>query len=114
MKHFIAALSNFANFNDRATRKQYWMFVLIYFLIAVTLVVIESVMQIPGFISGGFSLVFFIPSLAYGARRLHDTGKSGWWQLLMIIPFIGAIVLIVMFCFASKPEAAEQYQLQES
>ena len=43
-----------------------------------------------------------MPSLAVGARRLHDTDRSGWWQLLAFIPLIGVIVLLVLFSFDSQ------------
>jgi len=44
----------------------------------------------------------FTPSIAIGARRLHDIGQSGWWQLLGIIPILGDIPLIVMWCLPTK------------
>lgn len=112
MEHFIAAFSNFTNFRGRATRNQFWMFSLIYFGIAIGLSIIEGLMGIPGIASGLFGLVMLIPSIAYGARRLHDIGRSGWWQLLGLIPVIGLIILIVMFCLPGKDEAAAQFPLQ--
>ena len=48
------------------------------------------------------SLALIVPNLAVGARRLHDTGRSGWLQLLLLIPLIGAIVLIVFWVQDSK------------
>ena len=48
-------------------------------------------------ISGLVALALLIPSLSIGSRRLHDTGRSGWWQLLMLIPIIGFIVLVVFW-----------------
>ncbi len=53
-------------------------------------------------LSSLYSLFMIIPSLAVGARRLHDTGRSGWWQLIALIPFIGAIILIIWFAQPSK------------
>ena len=50
-----------------------------------------------GLLSGVFSLATLIPTLAVSVRRLHDTGRSGWWLLLSLIPLIGAIVLLVFF-----------------
>jgi uncharacterized membrane protein YhaH (DUF805 family) len=49
-----------------------------------------------------FSIATLLPSLAVGARRLHDTDRSGWWQLLMFIPFIGWIILIIFFAQEGK------------
>jgi uncharacterized membrane protein YhaH (DUF805 family) len=54
-------------------------------------------------LSGIYSLAVLIPSLAVGVRRLHDTGKSGWWLLLALIPVVGVIVLLVFMCQDSNP-----------
>lgn len=111
MEHFIDAFRNFANFSGRASRTQYWMFFLIYLVITVVLTVIESAMGMP-VLTPIFGLVVLIPSLAYGARRLHDTGRSGWWQLLMLIPVIGLIIVLVMLALPTKEEAAAQFSPQ--
>jgi len=94
MEHFIGAFKRYADFSGRATRTQYWMFVLFYLISYVVLAVIDinvgtKVLAII------FGLVAFFPSIGVAARRLHDTGRSGWWQLIGLIPIIGAIVLIV-------------------
>ena len=89
------AFSNYANFNGRASRSEYWWFVLFNFILGCIPVV--------NLIAG---LALLIPSLALGARRLHDTGRSGWWLLLGLIPF-GALVLIVFFCQESHPMVNE-------
>ncbi len=90
MDYFIGALKKYADFNGRARRKEYWMFVLIYLIINVTLAVLG--MDIISMIVG---LILLIPSISIGARRLHDTGRSGWWQLIYFVPLIGLIVMIV-------------------
>jgi uncharacterized membrane protein YhaH (DUF805 family) len=94
MEHFLDAFRNFANFSGRATRKQYWMFILFYIIFYVILAAIDGVMGTV-LLSSIFSLVMLIPSLSYAARRLHDTDRTGWWQLIALIPIVGAIVLIV-------------------
>jgi len=114
MNNFTAAFSNFANFNDRATRTQFWMFSLIYLAIGLAIAVIEYVLQIPGLLGLVFSLVMLVPAFAYGARRLHDMGRSGWWQLLILLPILGGIALIIMLCLATKPESVGKYQLQKA
>lgn len=111
MEHFIDAFRNFANFSGRASRTQYWMFFLIYLVISVVFTVIESAMGMP-VLTPIFGLVVLIPSLAYGSRRLHDTGRSGWWQLLMLIPVIGLIIVLVMLALPTKEEAAAQFSPQ--
>ncbi len=90
MDYFIGALKKYADFNGRARRKEYWMFVLIYMVINVILAVLG--MDIISMIVG---LALLVPSISIGARRLHDTGRSGWWQLIYFIPLIGLIVMII-------------------
>ncbi|WP_457743696.1 DUF805 domain-containing protein [Sulfurimonas sp.] len=105
MDYFIDAYKNYANFSGRATRQQYWMFYLIYMLAYILLVVADMMIQTGGLLSGLFALGSFIPSIAIAARRLHDTNRSGWWQLLLFIPIIGALVLL--FFLVSKGTEGE-------
>ena len=81
--------TKYVGFEGRARRSEYWWWVL--FLVAVT-VVLEVLKA--GMLGNLFSLATLLPSLAVGARRLHDIGKSGWWQLVALIPLIGWILLI--------------------
>ena len=97
MKEFMEAFQLYATFSGRAQRKQYWMFYLTYVLISIALMIIDGLLSI-GILSLIFALAAIIPSFAIGARRLHDTGRSGWLQLLLIIPLIGPIILLVFFC----------------
>lgn len=100
MSWFLLALRKYAVFSGRSRRREYWYFMLFYFLAFAVLLLLDfglgtySVKAGAGVFSGIFSVLLFMPSFAVAARRLHDTGKSGWWQLIMFIPFIGAIVLI--------------------
>lgn len=96
MEYFIDAYKKYADFSGRASRQQYWMFILIYMIIYLVLIGIDSVLGII-ILSSIFSLGSFIPSLSIAARRLHDTGRSGWWQLIIFLPLIGVIVLLVFF-----------------
>ena len=91
----------FSDFNGRASRSEFWYFylfgIIVYFvgmLISVQAPFFFGVLII-------FGLVVFVPALAVTARRLHDTGRSGWWQLTAYIPYIGiiaSIILIVVWC----------------
>lgn len=89
---------DFANFKDRARREEFWFFYLASVIISTIAGLITS------WLSSIVGLVFLVPSLAVGARRLHDTGRSGWFMLLGLIPVVGAIILIVFFAQDSKPE----------
>ena len=79
------------------------MFFLFNLLIAIGIAIVEGLIGLPGFIGVLYSLAVLVPGLAAGARRLHDTNRSGWWQLIAFIPLIGAIVLIVFWAQDSQP-----------
>ena len=102
MNWYLHVLKNYAKFEGRARRKEYWMFFLFNLLVSIVLVLIDALTGYPLF-NTIYSLAVLVPSLAVGARRLHDTDRSGWWQLLAFIPLIGVIVLLVLFCFDSQP-----------
>ena len=96
---FIDPIKNhYADFNGRATRKEFWMFVLIYFIIYAAIMLLGL-----DLIAALFSLALLVPSLAIGARRLHDTGMSGWWQAVGLVPVIGWLVVVVLMVRSSKP-----------
>jgi len=95
---------NYANFNGRARRKEYWMFTLFYTLLvmacafalallvatgAYMLTLLVAVMSIAAI------LVHVVPSLAVTVRRLHDVGQSGWFLLLALVPYIGNLIIFV-------------------
>ena len=103
MEYFLGAYKKYADFTGRARRKEFWMFVLFYFIVSIVLGIVDSIIgfQLLGLL---FSLGSLIPSLAIGARRLHDTGRSGWWQLLYLIPLIGLIIMIVFLVQDSHPD----------
>lgn len=81
--------SKYATFDGRATRSEFWWFFLFTFLASAAASMVSETL------SGLFSLAVLLPSLAVGARRLHDVDKSAWLLLLWLIPVIGWIILIV-------------------
>lgn len=87
----------YATFDGTASRSEYWWFFLFLVLAAAILSLASDTL------TAIFNLATIIPSLAAGARRLHDTDRSGWWQLLYFIPVIGWIALIVLLAQESKP-----------
>ncbi len=104
MEYFIDAVkNNYMNFNGRVRRKAFWMYILIYFVISIVASIIDSVLGIQ-LVSLIVSLGLLLPSISISARRLHDTGRSGWWQLIGFIPVIGFIILIVFYVQDSHEE----------
>ena len=119
MEWMLLPLKRYAQFSGRSRRKEYWMFVLLVFIIYVIAMILDSLLGFgtttryadvgetgaaAGFNSSGgiitllAMLALFLPSLAVAIRRLHDTDRSGWWILIGLIPLIGAIVLLVFYC----------------
>lgn len=96
MEYYIGAWKKFAEFGGRARRKEFWMFFLFNILVSIGLGIVDGILGIM-LLGNLYALAVLIPSLAIGARRLHDTGRSGWWQLIALVPVIGIIVLIVFW-----------------
>ena len=109
MNWYLDVLKKYAVFSGRARRKEYWMFFLFNLIITVVLILIDSLMGTfspqagLGLLSGLYSLAVLIPSIAVTVRRLHDTGRSGWWILIGLIPIIGTIVLLIFMVLDSQP-----------
>lgn len=105
MEWYLKVLKNYVGFQGRARRKEYWMFLLFHLIICIALALVEQITGINGVLTGLYSLGILLPSLAVGFRRLHDTGRSGWWLLISLIPFVGSIILIVFSCQDSQENA---------
>jgi uncharacterized membrane protein YhaH (DUF805 family) len=100
-----SVFSNYVNFSGRAVRSEYWYWVLFSLICGIATAILDVGLFPDNDISPLntlFSLATFLPSLAVGARRLHDIDRSGWWLLIMLT-IIGVIVLIVWFCQKSDP-----------
>lgn len=112
-------LRKYAVFSGRASRSEYWWFVLFNVIVAIATFAIDAIFFGTGettatATSAAFqanagpatlvtSLALILPSLGVAVRRLHDTDRRGWWILLGLIPLIGAIVLIVFYALDSTP-----------
>lgn len=89
----------YADFNGRAKRPEFWWFELFLFLASFALGFVSDML------SALFALGTILPSLAVGARRLHDTNKSGWFQLLLLVPILGWIALIYLMTVEGDAQA---------
>jgi uncharacterized membrane protein YhaH (DUF805 family) len=91
--------AKYADFQGRATRSEYWWFVLFILLVSAAASVFSPKL------SALFTLATLLPSIAAATRRLHDTNRSGWWQLIVLVPVVGLIVMLVFL--AQEGQAAE-------
>jgi uncharacterized membrane protein YhaH (DUF805 family) len=101
MEWYIKVLKNYAEFTGRASRKEYWMFALFNIIISIGLGVLGGVLQNAtrtnqGILGNIYSLAVLVPSIAVAIRRMHDTGRSGWW---CIVP----IANLIFACESSQP-----------
>ena len=101
-------LNNMTNFSGRASRSEFWWWILAIWILQVIVNLVVGGMGsnrsgFVTFIAWVISIILVLATLAVGCRRLHDTGKSGWLQLLYLIPCIGGIVLIVFWVQAGNP-----------
>jgi uncharacterized membrane protein YhaH (DUF805 family) len=108
---FGAAISsfwkNYVNFQGRARRSEYWFATLFLTLVSIPVAVISFDAQTMtyGPLYWLWAAAVLLPGISLVVRRLHDTGKSGWFYLLVLIPFVGAIVLLVFMVMDSQPGA---------
>jgi uncharacterized membrane protein YhaH (DUF805 family) len=99
----MVVLENYANFQGRARRAQFWWYALAAFIIGIIFNVLIAISSIFWVIYVIYGLAVLIPGIAVGVRRLHDTDKTGWWLLIGLIPIVGIIVLIVFWATDGLP-----------
>ena len=102
MDWYLQALRKYAVFSGRARRKEYWMFVLVHIIISIVIFIIGN------FAVGLYGLAIIIPAFAVAIRRLHDTGRSGWWLLVNCVPIIGWTILFI-WMVKDSDEGENQY-----
>ena len=115
MEWFLLAWTRAADFTGRSRRSEYWYFQLFNGLVFVVLVVFGILFAKTGgsvqaiiFPCGVYSLLSYVPSLSCTVRRLHDTGRSGWWYCISFIPLIGAIILLI-FLITDSDQGWNEY-----
>jgi uncharacterized membrane protein YhaH (DUF805 family) len=99
MDWYLAILQQFTVFTGRTSRREYWMFVLVNIVIWIVLSIFTGFIGIRGIVSLLYSIAMFVFGLAIAVRRLHDTGRSGWWLLLGLVPVVNLVLII----FAALP-----------
>jgi uncharacterized membrane protein YhaH (DUF805 family) len=108
MNWYLQALKKYADFSGRARRKEYWFYMLFYVIILVVLSIcdgfIGTTMQSGvGILTLIYILAVLIPTIAVSVRRLHDTGRSGWWILIELVPIVGIFIFLYFMVSDSNP-----------
>jgi uncharacterized membrane protein YhaH (DUF805 family) len=108
MEWYLAVLRKYAQFSGRSRRTEYWMFFLINALVGFGLAFAGGMLGDEAGMGGMVLYLLYllgtlVPGLAVSVRRLHDTGRSGWWLLISIVPVVGAIALLVFTVQDSQP-----------
>jgi uncharacterized membrane protein YhaH (DUF805 family) len=108
-----ALMHNYANFNGRASRSEYWWFFLFGFLAVIPAMILDGLTGIvlidagAGISYGPFyvltGLGFLLPGISVMVRRLHDSGRSGWWYFIGLVPCVGFIILLVFLVQDGQP-----------
>lgn len=99
MEWYLHVLKNYARFDGRSRRSEYWQFLLVNVIVALVLGVVDGVLRkIVGFgmLGALYGLAVLIPGIAVSIRRLHDTDRSGWWLLLALVPLVGLVLIWFM------------------
>ncbi len=108
MDWYLNVLRNYIGFGGRARRKEYWMFILVNFIFALVLSIVDKILgwewaSGEGVLTSIYGLFILLPSWAVQFRRLHDTDRSAWWLLLLLIPIVGWIVILIFNCQSGTP-----------
>ncbi|MCC5083750.1 DUF805 domain-containing protein [Xanthomonas campestris] len=117
MEWMLLPLKRYADFNGRSRRKEYWMFMLLQ---AIILLVLGGLFGVAAAVGGGDNgpgalawvvfaimmivvLAMVVPSIAVSVRRFHDQGKSGWFYLISLVPYLGGFIVLVFMCLEGTP-----------
>ena len=121
MRYYLNTLSDYANFNGRSSRSDYWFFALYNTIFSFFALTLDKIFEINfddqigyGPLTAIYTIAMIIPSLAISVRRLHDVGKSGWMFLISFVPFIGSIWLLVLLLSKSEKERNQYGDIPKS
>ena len=98
---FLTCLKKYADFSGRASRSEYWWFALAQMLVVIAASIVSDTLGTL------VMLALLVPICAAATRRLHDAGRSGWWQLLTLIPLVGALVVLYWLVQPSESSGNE-------
>lgn len=104
MEYYIRVFKKYADFNGRASRLEYWNFVLFNFIVTLIVGIVDIRVGSCGLLSLLYQFVVLLPALAVNCRRLHDTGRNGWSMLITLIPIGGLIAYLVFTCSDGEPD----------
>ncbi len=111
MKWYLKVFRQFSDFEGRASRREYWMFILFNSIFAFAAIILDNLLGITigagsfGPLYALYGLTMFIPTWAVSVRRLHDSDKSGWMMLISVIPLIGSIWILILMAKSGDPSA---------
>jgi len=106
LNNYFAVLKKYMVFSGRSSRKEFWFFALVNFVVGIIfsiltkIPILKIIFWIVYFLYG---LAILIPSITVGIRRLHDTNRTGWLMLLCLVPFVGAIAVLVLCALEGTP-----------
>jgi uncharacterized membrane protein YhaH (DUF805 family) len=104
----LVVLERYAKFDGRAGRAEFWWFFLANLIVYIAFAILLQISGIFWVLEVLYALALLVPSIAVAIRRLHDTDKTGWLVLLVLIPFIGGIILLVL-CAMEGTKGPNQY-----
>jgi len=108
VRSYLEALRHYATFTGRTGRREYWMFVLASLLILIVLSGVDSLIAVTeppwlGAVTLLYVLAMCVPVASATVRRLHDTGRTGWWLLVVLVPVVGSIILVAFSVLVGQP-----------
>ena len=108
MDWYFKALRNYVGFSGRARRKEYWMFILVNLILTGVLSILDKMLGLriagdEGALTTIYGVLIILPYWALQFRRLHDTDRSAWWLLLLLIPVVGWLIILAFNCQNGTP-----------